>query len=101
MRRSIGIGQSPHHAHAEADGEAVLVVGRLQRAVPAGGVDADRPDLDAMVAGIADDLRRRIETHRLRVEQRRAEDIRDASISSRTRHRRSARSEAAWLSGKP
>ena len=46
-----------------------LVVRRLQRAVPAGGVDADRPDLDAMRRGVAHDLGRRVEAHRLGVEQ--------------------------------
>ena len=65
-----------HHAQAEPDGEAVFVVGRLQRAVPAGGVDADRPDLDAMLARVAHDLGRRVEAHRLRVQQRGAEDVR-------------------------
>ena len=47
----------------------MLPTGRLQRAVPARGVDADRPDLDAVRAGIAHDLRRRVEPHRLRVQQ--------------------------------
>ena len=51
-------------------------VGRLQRAVPARGVDADRADLDAMVARVAHDLGRRVEAHRLGVEQRRAEHVR-------------------------
>src|SRR3546814_1909511 len=32
-------------------------------------VDRDRAHLDAMIAGIAHDLRRRVETHRLGVEQ--------------------------------
>ncbi len=45
-------------------------------------VDIDRPHLDAVLARVADDLRRRIEAHRLRIEQRGAEDIRDDGISS-------------------
>ena len=47
----------------------------LQRAVPAAVVDADRPDLDPMVAGVAHDLRGRVEAHRLGVEQGRAEHV--------------------------
>ena len=49
--------------------------GRLQRAVPAAGIDADRAHLDAMVAGVAHDLGRGVEAHRLGVEQRGAEDV--------------------------
>ena len=49
---------------------------RLQRAVPARGVDADRADLDAVLARVAHDLRRGVEAHRLGVEQRRAEHVR-------------------------
>ena len=48
---------------------------RLQRAVPAGMVDVDRAHLDAMLARVAHELRRRIEAHRLRVEDRGAEDV--------------------------
>src|SRR5690606_34521887 len=49
--------------------------GRLQRAVPVRMIDVDRPDLDAMVAGVADELRRGIEAHRLRIEDRGAENV--------------------------
>jgi hypothetical protein len=38
-------------------------------------IDRDGPDLDPMFAGIRDDLGRRVEAHRLGVEQRGAEDI--------------------------
>jgi hypothetical protein len=62
--RRIGIGEALDHAQAETDREAILIIGRLQRAVPARGVDADRPDLDAVIARIAHDLRRRVESHR-------------------------------------
>ena len=65
-----------HHAQAEPDGKAAVVLGRLQRAVPARGVDADRADLDAVLARVAHDLGRGVEAHRLRVQQRRAEHIR-------------------------
>ena len=48
----------------------------LQRAIPAAGVDADRADLDAMLARVADELGGGVEAHRLGVEQGRAEDLR-------------------------
>ena len=46
---------------------------RLQRAVTFAEVDIDRPHLDA-VPRVADDLRRRVEAHRLAVQQRAGED---------------------------
>jgi hypothetical protein len=42
---------------------------------PARSVDAHRAHLDVMRLRVADDLRRRVETHRLRIQQRGAEDI--------------------------
>ena len=45
----------------------------LERAVPAGGVDVDVAHRDAMVARVAEDLRGRVEAHRLAVEERRRE----------------------------
>ncbi len=50
--------------------------GLLQRAVPAGEVHVDRTDLDAVVLGVAHDLRRRVEAHRLAVEERGGEHVR-------------------------
>ena len=38
-------------------------------------IDVDLADLDAMVAGVADQLRRLVKTHRLGVQDRRAEDV--------------------------
>ena len=64
----------------------------LQRAIPAAGIDADRPHLDAMLARVADELGGGVEAHRLGVEQGRAEDVRMMMHSSRTRRRRSWRS---------
>ena len=52
----------------EPDREPIFDIGRLQCAVPARGVDADWPYLDAVVARIAHDLCRRIEPHRLRIQ---------------------------------
>ncbi len=48
----------------------------FQRAIPPAGVDADRADLDAMLARVADELGDAVKAHRLGVEQRRAEDFR-------------------------
>ncbi len=58
----IGIGKAAHHAQAEPDCEAVPPAGRFQRAIPARGIDADRPNIDAMIARIADDLGRCVKT---------------------------------------
>ena len=64
--------------------EVVQVRGRaralLQRRVPLRVIDVDRPHLDAVLAHVAHDLRRRIEAHRLRVEQRRREHVRIAAL---------------------
>src|SRR6476661_7769849 len=46
----------------------------LQRAIPRAVVDVDRAHGDAVLARVADDLRRGVETHRLAVEQRGGED---------------------------
>src|SRR5215469_8164420 len=48
---------------------------RLQRAVPVAVVDVDRQHRDAMLARVADDLRRLVEAHRLRVKQRAGKDL--------------------------
>ncbi len=53
---------------------------RLQRAVPVGVIDIDRADLDAVLLRIAHDLRRRVEAHRLAVEQGGGEHIRVAAL---------------------
>ena len=53
---------------------------RLQRRVPVGAVDVDRAHLDPVLAQVAHDLRRRIEAHGLRVEQRRREHVRIAAL---------------------
>src|SRR5215468_11762693 len=42
---------------------------QLQRAVPVRTIDIDRPHLDAVLLRIAHDLRRRVETHGLAVEE--------------------------------
>src|SRR3546814_8276066 len=55
-------------AKAEAYRE-IAAFGLLQRTIPLAVVDRDRAHLDALIAGIAHDLRRRVETHRLGVEQ--------------------------------
>ena len=72
----ISVSEAAHHAQTEPDREVVLPFGRLHRAVPARGIDANRANLDAVIAGIAHYLRGRVEAHRLRVQESRTEDIR-------------------------
>src|SRR3546814_17911171 len=64
----MNIGERSYLAKAEAYRE-IAAFGLLQRTIPMAVVDRDRAHLDAMIAGIAHDLRRRVETHRLGVEQ--------------------------------
>ena len=73
--RAISVRQAADLAKTEPHGK-VAPACLLQRAVPAARVDAWRPDLDAVVARIAHDLRWRVKTHRLRVHQRGAEHVR-------------------------
>ena len=61
-------------AEAEADG-AVFSIPLLQRVLGKTVGHIDLAHLDAVGAGVADDLRRRVETHRLRIEQATAEGI--------------------------
>ena len=67
-------------AHARHGGDAARSAGfrarRLQRAIPIRQVHIHRPHLDAMLLRVAHDLRRRVEAHRLAVEQRGGEHIR-------------------------
>ena len=53
---------------------------RLQRAVPMAVIDVDRADLDAVVDGIADQLRRGVEAHRLGVEDGGTEHVRVVAL---------------------
>lgn len=105
---AMGVGETPDHAQAEAHREAAVVLGRLQRAIPARGVDANRPHIDSMRDRVPDDLGRRIKAHGLSVQQRRAEHIRmpafqpGAGISDerergRVRFRKAVRAEAFEL----
>jgi len=71
----LGMGKTAHHAQAEPYRKAVFLVCRFQRAIEAGVIDADRPDIDAMIARITDDLGWGVKAHRLRIEERGAEDI--------------------------
>ena len=66
--RAVVVGQPGDHAQAQPNRE-ILAGRRLQRAVPARGIDADRTHLDAVLACVAHDLRGRIEPHGLRVQQ--------------------------------
>src|SRR5262249_22249942 len=58
-----------HSQHTLADGLLLVRPHRLQRAVPATEPNVDRPDLDSVSGRVTNDRRRRIEAHRLRVEQ--------------------------------
>ncbi len=71
----IPVGQAPHHAQSQPHRELVLPLRGLEGAVPSRGVDADRPHLDPVLAGVPHDLGRGVEAHRLGVEQGGAEDI--------------------------
>ena len=53
---------------------------RLERRIPIRMIDVGRAHLDAVLARVAHDLRRRIEAHRLRVQQRRGEGVRIAAF---------------------
>ena len=59
---------------AQAQG-AFRSQGAFERAVPVAGIDVGRPHLDAVLSGIAHELRGCIKAHRLGIEQRRAEDL--------------------------
>ena len=48
--------------------------------VPVRMIDIDRAHLDAVLAHVAHDLRRRVESHRLRVEQGRGEHVRITAL---------------------
>src|SRR5260221_14579262 len=50
------------------------LLSRLQRAIPFAVIDVDCAQCDAVLARVADDLRRGVEAHRLAVEQRGGED---------------------------
>src|SRR5947199_10129707 len=49
---------------------------RFKSAIPVGSIDIHRPDFDAVFLGIAHDLRHRVKSHRLAVQQSRSEHIR-------------------------
>ena len=78
--RGHSIAPSPSACPSEQPETAIR---RLQRAVPAAVVDTDWPDLDAVRLGIAHDLRRRVEPHRLGVQQRAAEHVRMVAFHPR------------------
>ena len=65
-----GLGQAFHHEQAQAHGGRSAVRAGLQRALPVARAHVHRPHFDAVAARILHQLRRRIETHRLAVQQR-------------------------------
>src|SRR3546814_10075355 len=62
---AMDVGEATHLAEAETNRE-IRTLPFLQRAIPMAVVDRDRAHFDAMLARIADDLRGRIKSHRLR-----------------------------------
>src|SRR6185312_5492422 len=64
-----------HLVEAEPEGAWFVRAGRLQRAIPPTEIDVDGAHLDAVLARVAHELRRRIESHRLAVEKRSGEDL--------------------------
>ena len=77
----IGLGQPLDLAQPEAQCHPrAIAVARLQRAVPAAEIDVDRANFDAVLLGVADDLRRRVEPHRLRIQQRTGKNIGVAAL---------------------
>ena len=67
-------------AQSDAQGRPAVGAARFQRAVPIGEVDVGGARLDAVLARIAHDLRRRVKAHRLRVQQRRREGCRVVAL---------------------
>ena len=97
----IGIGEPLDQTQPQPHGKLPVPVGRLQRAVPAAGIGADRPDLDAMALRVAHDLGGQIKAHRLGVEQSGAEDVRMPAFHPGGGIGDQREGLAAWLSGKP
>ena len=62
-------------AHPEPEGAAAAARTLLQRRVPVAGVDVRGAHLDPVLAGVADDLGRGVEPHRLAVQQTGGEHI--------------------------
>src|SRR3954468_13280184 len=58
-----GLGKPAHHAQAQAQRPV------FERAVPVAGIYVRRPELYAVAAGVLHELRRRIEAHRLAVQE--------------------------------
>src|SRR5438045_1222871 len=54
---------------------AGMTIGVLQRAIPFAEIDVDRAHRDAVLPGVADDLGRRVEPHRLTVQEGAGEDF--------------------------
>ena len=99
------LGKPADHAQAQAQGVA------LERAVPVAHLHVGRPHLDPVPARILHQLGRRVEAHRLAVEQRGAErrrvmafdpgrDIDEQREACRVRFRKAVLAEAQDLAGR-
>jgi len=82
--RAVRVGQPADLAEPQPYGEVPPAI-RLQRTVPAARVYARRANHDAVLARIADDLCGRVEAHRLRVHEARAEHVRVVMLHPRRR----------------
>ncbi|GBF26181.1 hypothetical protein MnTg02_01218 [bacterium MnTg02] len=65
-----------HLPEAEPERPALAIFARLQRAIPNAVINVDRVHLNPMLAGAADNLRRRVKTHGLRIQEPAGEDRR-------------------------
>ena len=74
MRLTSSSAEARDLAQAKAQ-RATIVLAGFERAVPVAGIDVGRPHLDAMFLRVAHELGRRIEAHRLGVEQGGGEDL--------------------------
>ena len=75
-RGGILVREAAHQAQPEAHGMTLACSDRLQRAIPARGIDIDRAHRDPVKARIAHELRRRIKPHRLRIQDRGKKHVR-------------------------
>src|SRR3546814_4419990 len=66
------IGEAAHLPETQPHRE-IAPTGFFERAIPMAVIDRHGPHLDAMLARIADDLRGRVEAHRLRSEEHTSE----------------------------
>ena len=98
-RGGIRVGEAAHHAQAEPHGEAVArPIGSSVQSQREALTQTGRTSTPCCLR-VADDLRRRVEAHRLGVEEGARRTRPDGGTSSRTRRRRSARTRPHGFPG--